>query len=143
MNAGCDVTACAACESAASSEPYSAVANLLGRYYEALFHGDVEALYRVFHPGATYATASGGELVQLDLASYLERVATRESPACRGDAYGFELESIEFAGPTTALARMRSSLLGKRFVDFLALLEVGDEWRIAAKVFHYDPDPAS
>jgi len=121
-----------------AGEAYLAVAGLLDRYYDALYHGDVERLNRAFHPTATYATASGGELLQLDLAAYLARVAARAAPATRGDAYGFRLDAIEFAGPTTALARLRSSMLGKRFVDFLALLRVDGEWRIAAKVFHYD-----
>lgn len=132
----------AMCEPSDASESYGAVAGALGRYYEALYRGDIEGLGRAFHPGATYATASGGELVQLDLQTYLERVAARESPAARGDPRGFAIEAIEFAGPTTALARMRSSMLGKRFVDLLDLLKFGDEWRIAAKVFHYDPDEA-
>lgn len=117
---------------------YVAVVELLDRYYDALYHGDVAGLNQVFHPTAIYATVSDGELLQLDLAAYLPMVAARVSPAQRGDPYGFQLEAIEFAGPTTALARLRSSLLGKCFVDFLTLFKVHDEWRITAKVFHYD-----
>ncbi|MCB1953986.1 MAG: nuclear transport factor 2 family protein, partial [Rhodocyclaceae bacterium] len=75
-----------------------------------------------------------------DLDDYLPVVAKRESPASLGERYGFELESILFAGPTVALAKMRSTMLGKRFVDLLSLLKVDGEWRILAKVFHYDID---
>ena len=105
--------------------------------YEALYHCDTELLRQVFHPEATYATASGGELLQLDLNTYLSVVEERDSPASAGEPYGFDIESIEFAGPKTALAQMRTSMLGKEFIDFLALLEVDQEWRIIAKVFHY------
>lgn len=118
--------------------PYRAVTELLDRYHEALYGGQVSQLRETFHPTATYATAASGELLQLDLDAYLLMVAARASPESRGDPYGFVLEAIEFAGPTTALARVRSSMLGKRFVDFLSLLEVDGGWRIAAKVFHYD-----
>lgn len=121
-----------------AAEAYLAVIESLGRYYDALYYGDIERLRRAFHPAATYATASSGELLQLDLDAYLPVVAARASPASQGDPYGFALEAIEFAGPTTALARMRSSMLDKRFVDVLSLLNVDGEWRIAAKVFHYE-----
>lgn len=119
---------------------YGVVAALLDRYYEGLYYGNADLLSQVFHPAATYATAAGGELLRLGLADYLPVVAKRESPASLGEPYGFELESIAFAGPTTALARMRSTMLGKRFVDFLSLLKIDGEWRILAKVFHYDTD---
>ncbi|MCB1792694.1 MAG: nuclear transport factor 2 family protein [Gammaproteobacteria bacterium] len=119
---------------------YGAVAALLDRYYEGLYYGNTELLRQVFHPAATYATAAGGELLRLDLDGYLPVVAKRESPASLGERYGFELESILFAGPTVALAKMRSTMLGKRFVDLLSLLKVDGEWRILAKVFHYDID---
>ena len=122
---------------------YGAVAALLDRYYEGLYYGNTDLLRRVFHPAATYATASGGDLLRLELADYLPVVAKRDSPASLGERYGFELESIAFAGPTTALVRMRSAMLGKRFVDFLSLLKVDGEWRILAKVFHYDTDAPS
>lgn len=120
-----------------ASEVYLAVVEFMARYYDALYYGDVARPNRAFHPAATHEMVSGGELLQLDLAAYLPMVATRVSPVQRGDAYGFQLEAIEFAGPETALARWRSSLPGKRFVDFLELLKVDGEWRIAAKVFHY------
>ena len=33
---------------------------------------------------------------------------------------------------------MRSSMLGKQFIDFLSLINVGGKWRIISKVFHYE-----
>lgn len=120
---------------------YAAVARVMARYYEGLYYGDVELLGQVFHPGATYATVSGGELLQLGMDAYLPVVAGRASPATRGEAFGYELSSISFAGPDTALVRMRSSMLGKHFDDFLSLIRIGGEWRIIAKVFHFELQP--
>lgn len=98
-------------------------------------------LKNVFHPEARYYTASGGELLHLDMDAYFRIVAARTAPAESGDAYGYQIDAIEFAGPVTALARMRSAMLGKAFTDFLSLVRVGGEWRIVAKAFHYDAAP--
>ncbi len=42
-----------------------------------------------------------------------------------GEPYGYTLESIEFAGAMTVSVRMRSSMLGKDFIDFLSLIREG------------------
>ena len=38
----------------------------------------------------------------------------------------------------TALAVLTCAMMGKRFTDFLSFTRIDGEWRIAAKVFHYD-----
>ena len=120
------------------SNESAAVAKALAAYYDGLYRGDTSALGQVFHPEAHYVTASGGELVHLDMESYLPKVQARASPKSQGAPYHYTLESIEFAGPVTALARMRSSMLGKDFVDFLSMIKIHGEWRIVSKVFHYE-----
>ncbi|GJL67234.1 MAG: hypothetical protein NPIRA05_22050 [Nitrospirales bacterium] len=115
---------------------YPAVAQVLGTYYDGLYHGNKEMLRQTFHPDARYVTISNGELLHLDMKSYLPKVEARESPASIGEPYGYTLESIEFAGAMTALVRMRSSMFGKHFIDFLSLIRVDGKWRIISKVFH-------
>ncbi len=117
---------------------YAAVVQVLGTYYDGLYHGDTSLLQQIFHPDAHYVTASNGELLQLNMASYLPIVEARASPESIGEPYGYVIESIEFAGPVTASVRMRSSMLRKHFVDFLSLINVDGEWRIISKVFHYE-----
>ena len=117
---------------------YAAVTQALGTYYDGLYHGDTAMLRKIFHPDARYVTASNGELLHLDMPSYLSKVEARESPANIGEPYGYTLESIEFAGAVTASVRMRSFMLGKHFIDFLSLIRVDGEWRIISKVFHYE-----
>jgi len=116
-----------------------AIAEVLHRYYEGLYHSDTALLRLVFHPQALYVTASGGKLLHLGLEDYLPIVAARKAPAQTGDPYGYVVESIDFAGPDTASVRMSSSMLGKHFLDFISLIKVDDEWRIIAKVFHHEP----
>lgn len=117
---------------------YAAVIELLDKYYDGLYYGNTALLREVFHPDARYVTVSGGELLQLDMASYFPIVEARSSPQQLGEPYGFQVDSLEFAGPATALARVRSSMLGKDFIDLLAMIQLDGAWRIIAKVFHYD-----
>lgn len=121
---------------------YAAVAQALNTYYDGLYRGDTSALGEVFHPDARYVTASDGKLLQLDIKSYLPKVAARQSPESLGEPYGYTLESIDFAGSTAASVRMRSSMLGKHFIDFLSMIHVDGKWRIISKVFDFqEQDP--
>ncbi|MFI8104079.1 nuclear transport factor 2 family protein [Streptomyces sp. NPDC086023] len=115
-----------------------AVREVLGRYFDGLYAGDTELLAGVFHPGAVYATASGGELLRLNMDAYFPVVARREPPAARGERRRDRIVSVDFAGPVTALARVECAL-GPRFcTDFLTLVHVDGRWQIVAKVFHYE-----
>jgi Putative lumazine-binding len=116
---------------------YFAIADLLKRYYDALYRCDTALLATVFHVSAQYFTASSGELLHLDMHSYFPIVEKRTSPESAGEPYAFSIDSIEFAGAVTAIARMRCSMLGKDFIDLLTLIQLEGEWKIIAKVFDY------
>ncbi len=117
---------------------YADVAQVLSAYYDGLYYGDTAILEEVFHPDAHYATVSGGDLLHLDMKSYFPIVQARQSPESLEEPYGYILESIEFAGPAVASARMRSSMLEKHFIDFLTMINLDGRWRIISKVFHYE-----
>lgn len=119
---------------AASAEIHA----LLLHYFDALHRCDVELLAEVLHPAAIYATASGGELVRWSVDEYLPVVAARESPASRREARTDAIDSIEFAGPETALARVRCSIGPKHFIDLLSLLRIDGRWWVIAKVFAFE-----
>lgn len=122
---------------------YKKIVDILERYCDGLYRCDTAVLQTVFHPQAQYFTASEGELLHLDMATYFPIVEARTSPQSRGEPYQFAIDSIEFAGPVTAFARMRCTMLARRYIDFLTLLQIDGEWRIIAKVFHFDAvDPA-
>jgi len=125
-----------------STQPFdtdhAAIIALLHRLYDGLYHGDTAELRQTFHPDARYVTAAGEALLQLDVESYMDVVANRASPASNNEPYsGFDIESIELAGPKTACVRVRSSMLGKHFIDFLVLIKIDKQWCIISKVFHY------
>ncbi|MBT9317947.1 nuclear transport factor 2 family protein [Leptothoe spongobia] len=118
---------------------YSAIVEVIKKYYDALYRCDTELLSQVFHPSAQYFTASSGELLHLDMNTYFPIVEQRISPESLGEAYGFSIDSIEVVGNVTALARMRSSLFSKDYIDLLALIKIDGKWQIISKVFHYTP----
>jgi hypothetical protein len=125
------------------ADRYAAIADVLHCYYEGLYRCDTALLRRCFHPQARYVTASGGELLHLALDEYLPIVEARTSPERIGEPYGYIVESIDLAGPDTACVRMRSTMLGKHFIDFVSLIRVDGAWRIIAKVFHHEPATAA
>jgi hypothetical protein len=116
----------------------AAIRALLRDYFDGLHFSDVQRLGRVFHASAMYACATSGTLQLLDMAAYLAVVAQRSSPASLGQPRADEIVSIEMAGPVTALARVHCTIAPKRFTDLLTLVRVDGEWRILAKVFHFD-----
>ncbi|MEZ5935422.1 MAG: nuclear transport factor 2 family protein [Alphaproteobacteria bacterium] len=119
-------------------QDYAAVARVLGDYFDGLYHSDSTLLSKVFHPEARYVSATGGTLLHLTMAEYFPLVDRRPSPASRGEARTDSIISIAFAVPVTAFARVTCSIHPKAFTDFLTLIRLDGEWRIIAKVFHYD-----
>jgi Putative lumazine-binding len=122
---------------AAADIEYSAILTLLAQYYDALYRCDTALLAKIFHPNAQYFTVSSGELLHLDMNAYFPIVEQRISPESSGESYQFSVEAIEFAGPVTAIARMRSSMFARDFIDLLTLIQLNGEWKIVSKVFHY------
>jgi hypothetical protein len=116
---------------------YDEVAELIQDYFDGLYHGDTQRLRRVFHPDALYATASEGDPLILRMNEYFEIVDSRPSPASRGEPRTDQILSIEFAGPVTAVVKLRCSIVPRHFIDLLSLIRVDGRWQIIAKVFHF------
>lgn len=113
------------------------IERLLERYFDALHASDADALGKIMHPKAIYATPDEQPLLFRTMEEYLPIVAARLSPLSRGEARHDVIESIERAGENTALARVRCSIGRRDFTDFLSLVRTRGEWRIIAKVFHF------
>lgn len=110
---------------------------LMARYFEGLYLGDVTLLAEVLHPQAIYATASGGQLLHLDMASYFQRVKQRPTPASQAHRRTDQIVSVEWAGPVTAMVRAQCSIPGRTFIDLLTLIKVDQRWQIISKVFDF------
>ena len=125
------------------NNPIREINALLGKYFDALYHGDTKLFSEIFHPQARLYCATGDEFVVMDVPEYLSVVAGRQAPADRGDPRADEIQSIAVPSPTTAHARVREYLLPKHFTDELTLVRVGGRWQIVAKVWHFDLIPAA
>ena len=119
-------------------QQFPALTDVLERYADGLYRCDTALLRTVFHPNAQYVTASNGELLHLDMDQYFPIVEARTSPQSLGEAYEFHIDSVELAGPVTAFARMRCSMLSSDYIDLLTLIRLDGEWRIISKVFHVE-----
>ena len=120
---------------------YNEVLDLLQKYYDGLYTLDVARLRDVFSPTAHYATIEDGTPLALSIDEYFERLGKRSSPADNVVPYGFRVLSIRFAGESTALAEVESSLFGRDYSDYLSLLRMDGRWRIQSKVFEGVPQP--
>lgn len=119
-------------------DSFGDIARVLRDYYDGLYRCDAALLETVFHPRALYATTSSGELLHYAMPAYMAVIRERTPPADAGDAYHYDIESIRFAGDDTAFAVLRCTMMCKHFTDFLSFVRDKGEWRIMAKVFHYD-----
>jgi hypothetical protein len=116
---------------------FEEISSVVTEYFEALYFCDVEKLQRVFHPQAIYATADETPLLYMTMEQYVPVVAARQSPASRGETRRYHIDAIDLAGANTAVARARSSMGARDFVDFLSLVRTDGQWRIIAKVFQF------
>jgi len=118
--------------------PHAEIARALQDYFDGLYRSDTRLLARIFHPKAVYACATSGELVHLTMAEYFPVVDKRPPPARRDEPRQDAIVSIELAGASTAFVHARCAIGPMRFTDFLTLVRLDGQWRILAKVFHYD-----
>ncbi len=117
---------------------FTEIGAVLQAYFEGLYTCDVALLEGVFHPQAIYATADETPTLIRSMEEYFAVVAKRISPASTKAMRKDVIDSIEFAGENTALARVRCTISGRDFVDFLTLIRAQGKWRIIAKVFHIE-----
>jgi hypothetical protein len=117
---------------------YAEVIAVLQDYFDALYFCDTEKLAKALHPKAHYVSVTEGPLLYLTMQEYFPIVAKRVSPASRSEARRDKVLSIEFAGPSTAFAKVECAIGPKFFTDFLTLIRVDGEWRIISKVFHFE-----
>lgn len=118
---------------------YGEIVEMLGQYFDGLYHSDTARLRRVFHAQARYVCATESPLVHLGMDEYFPIVDKRPSPASRGEVRRDRIVSIELAGPVTAFARVNCAIGPRFFTDLLTLIRVDGRWQIIAKVFHFDP----
>jgi Putative lumazine-binding len=119
----------------ASPADHAAIKAVIQTYLDGLYEGDADKLAAAFHPTSALAqsTDSGIQVTPRD--AWLAAVRTRPSPKSQGAARGDEILSIDIAGPTMALVKLRCQIPPRYFTDQLSLLKIDGRWQIAQKVF--------
>lgn len=116
------------------------IAQLLQRYFDLLYHCDLSLFDMVFHPQAIYVCADETPLLYRTMPDYRAVLAARQSGAARQEPRYDHIDSIEFAGSNTAVARVRCAIGQRSYTDLLSLVRSEDRWYIMAKVFHLHPE---
>jgi len=107
-------------------------------YLDAIYFCDVEKLDAVFHPSSSLFDADEGKIFADPIASFRAGVASRPSPAGRGQKRVEEILSIDGLSAISATVKLRLQAHENVFVDHLAFVKGEDGWQIVSKVWHLE-----
>lgn len=107
-------------------------------YLDAIYFCDVERLDAVFHQGASLFDADEGEIIVDPIASFRADVASRPSPAGRGQKRVEEILCIDWLSPMSASVKLRLQAHENVFADHLAFVKGQSGWQIVSKVWHLE-----
>ena len=118
-------------EERASFAVYEAIAATLQHYIDGARTGDSALMRKAFLETAHIRGAYGGKPVDWTLSEFCELI-DKHGPAAEIAA---RIVTIDHSG-AAAMARLEAeSWRGTRYTDFVVLLKIGADWRIASKVF--------
>ncbi|MDF1791844.1 MAG: nuclear transport factor 2 family protein [Thalassobaculaceae bacterium] len=122
---------------------YAEITELMQRYFDGFYNGDVDLLKTVFHPNCHLLSARDGSLADDDMDAVYKRVAGRTAPAANGEINRDRILSIDLANPELALAKVQIAIGQKLFTDYLNCIRLDGAWKIISKTFTYDLIDAS
>ena len=107
-------------------------------YLDAIYFCDAEKLDTVFHQSASLFDADNGTIFVDPIASFRADVASRPSPAKRGQKRAEEILCIDWLSPISATVKLRLQAHENVFVDHLAFVKGEGEWQIVSKIWHLE-----
>jgi len=110
----------------------------LSDYFDGIYNGSEDKLRSAFHPNAHIYAATDGALIDYTLDAFVDRVTSRQRDPSQPPPSTDKIIAIDFAGATSASAKVELSIPGTDFVDFLSLMKIDGRWRIIAKTYHAD-----
>jgi len=110
----------------------------VGVYLDAIYFCDVQKLDDVFHPSSSLFDADEGKIFADPIASFRADVASRSSPAARGQKRVEEILCIDWLSPISATVKLRLQAQKNVFVDHLAFVKGESGWKIVSKVWHLE-----
>jgi len=104
-------------------------------YYDGHHYGDLEKLRKAFHKNCHIVGNFEGDLEYLIRDEYLNWVMDQKSPADLNHAYVLDVVSIDVSG-TAATVKVADEYLGHRYMDYLSMVKIGDDWVIVCKAYN-------
>lgn len=120
----------------ASADEEAAVRIPLEAYLRGHATGDKDAFRRAFWPEARLWWVRDGQLATRTSEEYINGGSGR--PAADEAQRNRRIVSVHVTG-NAAIGIIELDYPATRFIDYMALLKVGDEWRIINKSFHAEP----
>lgn len=114
----------------------SSILVVIQGYFDMLYTADCQAAEQLFYADAHVQSLSQGVVVSIGREAFKQRMTGRPVPADRQEARDGQLLHLDFASPTCAHVKLRSTMLDTLFIDYLTLLKTNNQWRIISKVFH-------
>ena len=122
------------------TDDYQEILSLLDKYFDLLYDGDATLIPEVFLPEAHVYSVVDGQVVVVDVEGFRERIEARPAPSRTGEERRDRIIAIDRLGPSIALAKVDLLILpAGYYADYLSMLKVAGNWRIASKVFHHSP----
>lgn len=97
--------------------------------------GPADKLASVFHETSALTYEQDGKLIALPRDQWLTWVRERPAPKAKGLARDDVILSVDQAGPTTAMVKVKCQIPPRFFTDYLSLLKIDGRWVVAQKVF--------
>ena len=119
------------------------VREAVGRYIDATYRGDVEALRACFHESAVMSGYLGEELLTGSAERFFQDIASTPSMESTGAPYVAETTSVEVVGNAASVRVDETGFFGRfAFSNWFHLLRGADgDWLIVGKLFASSPDP--
>lgn len=117
------------------SDEKTAILAAVQTYLDGLHEGDADKLAKIFHQSSSLTWEERGALVPWSRDHWLMAVRSRPSAKERGLARHDEILQVDQATATMAFVKLKCAIPPNFYTDYLSLLKVQGEWRIAQKVF--------
>ncbi|WP_321923943.1 nuclear transport factor 2 family protein [Paraburkholderia guartelaensis] len=108
------------------------IVELVQRYFDATWRGDVEQLRTVFDPRAIVAGEVNGQPYYKTIDEYLAGVAIRKSPAELGEPVETELLMLDVQ-QNIATAKLHVRMLGFNYYNYFSIMRQRDRWLVITK----------
>jgi hypothetical protein len=123
-----------------AQNPEEAAARVpLENYIKGHATGQADYMRKAFHPDARLQFYREGKYQTRSLEEYLAGFKGG-TPAPDEAQRKRRIESIDLSG-NAGVAKIVLDYPSVKFIDYMSLLKVGDEWKIVNKVFYAEPKP--